>query len=66
MTFSSTAPAHPHATRAAVYPAFFQLEYYKHLNIWIRYLAEKIHIKIRKIAEKFTFEYVRSQKEIRI
>ena len=64
MTFSSTAPAHPHATRAAVYPALFQLEYYKHLNI--RYLAEKIHIKIRKIAEKFTFEYVRSQKKIRI
>ena len=25
MTFSSTAPAHPHATRAAVYPALFSL-----------------------------------------
>ena len=28
VTFSSTAPAHPHVTRAAVYPALFQLEYY--------------------------------------
>ena len=28
----------------------------------MHYLAEKIHIKIRKIAEKFTFENVRLQK----
>ena len=41
---------------------FFQLEYYKHLNMRIRLIAEKIHIWIRKIAEKFTFEYIRSQK----
>ena len=26
VTFSSTAPAHPHATRVAVYPALFSLE----------------------------------------
>ena len=28
LTFSSTAPAHPHATRVAIYPALFTLHFY--------------------------------------